>query len=583
MNTTLISTEKRKVFSGLKNLPTHVITCLIFATVWATYLMLHTFGYDVASQSMEVGGWVSSDFTAHIHVSRSFSMGENWPPEYPLFPHVPAKYHYGFYAMVGLFEKMGMRIDWALNLPSIFGVVFFVLGVFLLAARLSGDIRVAWLALVFLIFNGTLSFLTALKYDPTWSGTMQKIISAREFACFGPWSPCEVSACWNWNVLINQRHLALGLGAVIWMIYYLFHRENNNANPSAKLNRRYLQDLLVGAGIGILYSFHKPALLLAGVYWVGLVILSPKLFKPLLVIAVGIAITTAIQIIAADSLSMSSIAANQPSGAGIYWGYHAKRPFELIETARYWILNLGFHAILIPLGFWVLPKSSRRFIYPIFAVFIMGNSYKFASDVGTNHKFFNLYVAVAQTLSAAFLINIWDYASSMSKVKRVAMRSGIGIVIFFSTLSGYFDVFPVINTEKGLLKDYPKDPTMQWIIANTRPNSTFLNDHYIFSAPSITGRRIVMPWPYFIMGIGYDIDERIRDVTTIIASADPAVICPLLAKHKIDYVHLNEAQNDKNFPPANLKGFKERYKPVFVNPENQDPIYATTDMCPVKS
>ena len=59
-----------------------------------------------------------SDFASHIPLIRSFSLGINFPPQYPLFPGEPIKYHFLFYYFVGILEKIGLNIGLALNIPS---------------------------------------------------------------------------------------------------------------------------------------------------------------------------------------------------------------------------------------------------------------------------------------------------------------------------------------------------------------------------------------------------------------------------------------------------------------------------------
>src|SRR5579885_3661753 len=94
----------------LDPIPLALLVILSFS--FAFWLEFHTFSYDSKAKEMIIAEKVSSDFLAHIPLIRSFSFGHNWPPEYPLFPGVPIRYHFLFYAGVGLLEKIGFRIDW---------------------------------------------------------------------------------------------------------------------------------------------------------------------------------------------------------------------------------------------------------------------------------------------------------------------------------------------------------------------------------------------------------------------------------------------------------------------------------------
>ncbi|TSC86331.1 MAG: hypothetical protein G01um10147_943 [Microgenomates group bacterium Gr01-1014_7] len=72
-----------------------------------------------------------SDFASHIPLIRSFSLGDNFLPEYPLFPGEPIRYHFLFYAVVGYLEKLGLRIDYAFNILSALSFAFLIISIYL--------------------------------------------------------------------------------------------------------------------------------------------------------------------------------------------------------------------------------------------------------------------------------------------------------------------------------------------------------------------------------------------------------------------------------------------------------------------
>jgi len=68
---------------------------------------------------MRIGWSVSSDFSTHLAVIRSFSYGSNFPSGYPHFADGNMRYHFMFMFLAGNLEFLGLRLDWAFNLPSI--------------------------------------------------------------------------------------------------------------------------------------------------------------------------------------------------------------------------------------------------------------------------------------------------------------------------------------------------------------------------------------------------------------------------------------------------------------------------------
>src|SRR3990170_7677786 len=110
--------------------------------VFSFWLMRHTLSYNSLTSTILVSGKYWSDFGGHLPQIRSFSFGANWPPQYPLFPGEPIRYHFLFFALVGLLEKAGLRLDWALNLPSALGFLSLVLMIFAVAARIFHKISI---------------------------------------------------------------------------------------------------------------------------------------------------------------------------------------------------------------------------------------------------------------------------------------------------------------------------------------------------------------------------------------------------------------------------------------------------------
>jgi len=144
----------------LKNfLNKHKLEIFIFfiSLIFSSWLMFSTFSYENGRMMIASKAW--SDFANHIPLIRSFSLGNNFPPQYPLFAGPPIRYHFLFYAFVGIIEKAGIRIDYALNIPSILGFVMLILMIYLFAKEIFKSRAVGVLSILFFIFNGSLDFI----------------------------------------------------------------------------------------------------------------------------------------------------------------------------------------------------------------------------------------------------------------------------------------------------------------------------------------------------------------------------------------------------------------------------------------
>jgi hypothetical protein len=125
---------KHKLFNLIKRFAifikkdTALIIVIILAGAFAAYIMFSTFGYE--NGNIVIRDKLYSDFLSHIPLIRSFSMGDNFPPEYPHFPGEPIRYHFLFYFFVGMLEKIGLRIDIALNIMSVIGFAGLMIAIF---------------------------------------------------------------------------------------------------------------------------------------------------------------------------------------------------------------------------------------------------------------------------------------------------------------------------------------------------------------------------------------------------------------------------------------------------------------------
>ena len=132
--------------------------------VFFTQLIFDTF--SVKDGYLNVGFSVYSDFAPHMGMIRSFSYGNNFPTAYSHFAGEDIRYHFMFQFLVGNLELLGMRVDWAFNLPSIFGLMGTCMLLYALGVRLTGKRAVGYLTTVFFIFRSSPSFFRFLAELP---------------------------------------------------------------------------------------------------------------------------------------------------------------------------------------------------------------------------------------------------------------------------------------------------------------------------------------------------------------------------------------------------------------------------------
>jgi hypothetical protein len=486
---------------------------------------------------MLIAGKAWSDFGAHIPLIRSFSLGDNLTRflrgtvEYPIFPGVPIRYHYLFYMFVGILERLGLRIDWALNAPSALGFFALTILLYLLAKRLFHSVGVSVLTVVCFLFNGSLAFVRFFTIHPLSAKSLSDIVQANSFPAFAPWGSGLVSAFWNLNIYTNQRHLAAAFAIVLLFIYTIV--KDREFSPRQQI----LRAIPWGIVFGLFPYFHQPSLLIVAVCMICYFFLYPR--SRLFLVVVGL--VTAL-------IAIPQLAHIQSQVKTIEWypGYIVHNellaqqsiPRMLWYVLIFWWQNLGFHSILILIGFFCIPKNARRAIFPIIPIFIIPNLFKFSVEVSANHKFFNFVMMVGAMISAYVIVRL-----ARVKIPLLLSISRIGVLVVLVgllTLSGVIDFFPVYNDGYMTLRDIPKNEAAAWIRDNTQPNAVFLNSSYFFHPASLAGRKIFQGWPYYAWSAGYNTVQRDQEMKVLYETTDTSVFCRLINLNHISYITYQE-------------------------------------------
>lgn len=539
----------RKLLKILKkNWPEVIFAVSAFWISW--WLMWHTFDYK--DGQILIAGKVWSDFAANIPLIRSFSWGKNWPPEYPLFPGEPIKYHFLFYFLVGMLEKIGLPISWALNLPSIFGFFSLLVIIYLLAKLIFEKKSVALLSVIFFLFNSSLSFLEFFHQHPLNWETPKKIFTNRAFPSFGPYDGKVISAFWSLNIYTNQRHLAASYFLVLLLVYFLLQ--------AAKF-KKSLKPWQIGIAaliFGIMPFFHKVCFLMMGIilgfFFLGFPGLRINIF--LIALFGGLLALPQVFYQMGGGLPLISLSP----------GYLVSRPLTFAKFISYWWQNLGLSLFLIPLGFWLADKTAKKFFLTIFSFFILGNLFQFSPEIAANHKFFNLFIIVGNMFSAWFIYLAWQ--------KKIFGKIISLFLIFFMIFSGIIDFFPIKNDALYTIDDAPKNSDIVWIKENTPPDAVFLNSSFLYHPASLAGRKIFLGWPYFPWSAGYEVDKRDQLIRKIWQGENKKEACLLLSQNHIDGVFLEK--NSSDFP-INYSFWENQFKSSYKNKNSL--IFLTQQNC----
>jgi len=533
-----------------------VFFVLLFIFSWL--LMWKTFRINV-NGNLEIATKVWSDFAATIPLIRSFSYGANWPPQYPIFAGPPIRYHFVFFAVVGILEKVGVPLDWALNSLSAFSFFFLLLAIYFLTKAIFKSRFVSMTTCILFLFNGSFAFLEFFKKYSLSIHTLTDIIHHDSFLAFGPYYGNKtISAFWSLNIYTNQRHLALAY-AVFLLLVLAIYRASKSDNKLS-LNKT----LLWGTVIGFFPFVHLPVFAMMEIALFVLLVIYPRLRKNILVI---IALSL---IIALPQIMYSGTGSFQ--GKLFHPGYLIEN-LSFFPFIKYWFLNLGFVTILAPIGFLLAKRPQRKIFLPFLALFVLGNLFQFSPEIAGNHKFFNLFLIGTDIYTGYAIFFIWK--------KKIFGKILATVLFLFLTLSGIIDIFPIKNDVYAEIKDGKNNDVEQFIIKNTSKESVFVNASYVYDPASLAGRKIFLGWPYFSWSAGYDTQKRSESLKEILGASDVNSACTLLTQEDIDYIEIQNPTTLEGIK-INYKFFKENFKEIFSSPTTNISIYDVALSCRYK-
>ena len=210
----ILSAEVQRLAENRKLFWKEAAFFLILA-LFLTWIMFYVF--FIKDGILYSGFTVYGDYAPHTAMMRSFSLENNFPTQYPHFGGEDVKYHFMFQFLVGNLEFLGLRLDLAYNIVSVLALLGFLMLLYSIAKRVTGSGKAGALTIVFFLFRSAFTFFRYV-YEHIQAGDL--IRTLKENTEFIGYTANENWGLWNFNVYLNQRHLAFGLlivSLVIWI------------------------------------------------------------------------------------------------------------------------------------------------------------------------------------------------------------------------------------------------------------------------------------------------------------------------------------------------------------------------------
>lgn len=538
--------------------------------VFITYMMFYVF--YIKDGVMYAGLTVCSDYAPHTAMMRSFSLGNNFPTQYPHFGGADVKYHFMFQFLAGNLEYLGLRLDLAYNLLSIGSLLGFLMLLYELALRIAGRMCCGIWTIILFFFRSGMAFWRFL-WEHLQAGDLLTVL--QENTAFIGYTENENWGLWNFNVYLNQRHLAFGL-LLVTLALYLFmdwleagisHEEKGLqwlgkrfTAPETWKCRQPEKALFMGLFLGL------------GAFWNGAAVIGG------LLILMGFAIfsdgkldylITALVTVFFSFLQTKIFIRGSAMGFQLYLGFLAeeKTPWGVVKYL-FWMGGIFFLGLL---GLVVFLRRKGRvlavsFLIPtIFAFTIL-----MTVDINVNHKYI--------MISYAFLGILWAWAVCSLWRGKVIKKILAVVLAVCLTVTGVYD-FVVILKGNGYghrIAINMNSELTAWLAENLDKNDLLLTPEYSINEVTMSGVMLYCGWPYYAWSAGYDTYYRAAQAVTIYTTSDSELLKNLVKQEKITYILYEE---DSQFEGQDCREdvIAENYELVYENPGGSIRIYKTSE------
>ena len=577
------------------------LALMALTAILIAIISIQSFHYN--GSILNTGYSIFSDFGPHTAVMRSFSLGSNFPTQYPHFPDGTARYHFMFQFFCGNLEFLGLPLDWSMNIPSILSLVFFVVLFYCFVTIMTKKKAIALIAALLFFFRSSLAFIDYFKNET--GGILKALIGSTEFIGI---TMHEDWGLWNQNVYINQRHLPFSLCVLTLvlivmlplfnqMMTALANREGNLvktfiANKNAWLVTDYTRPIVIGILVGAigfwngavfisillllftmaLFSEHRLEFLIIAV-------ISSLLFLFQLHTFAGSGATANANIIQLGFLTdFSTLPAemvaqiNEVNSIGTLLSSLSIMPGVIWHIITAYLLPLlGVMPFVAILGILVSKKGTRLLSLVFLTPLIFAFNFSITPDIAVNHKYVMVAIMFLNIFAATFVYSLLTITKHI-RFKHIIINvigKFIAIALVLTlTLTGVIDYFTIINKNINVVTMSEDDAVYLWVKESSEPQAIFLTDPAVLGPFLFAGRNISSGHGYYAISAGYDVWSRDELITQAYISATPAELRDNIAKLNVDYIVVsNDVHNmmsERGCHDFSDTVIKETYPEVFT-------------------
>lgn len=551
---------------------------LLAAMIALSAVLMWTTFYEKGNNLM-IGVSVFSDFSPHIGMIRSFSYGNNFPTAYAHFAGQDIKYHFMFQFLVGNLEYLGLRLDYAFNIPSMISFVSAFLMLYILAVKITGKIGAGVLACLFFAFRSAKTLFTYLSQLPVGTNIIKNLWENTNFISD---TPHEDWGLWNLNVYCNQRHLAFGLTVIFFVfiimtphLYEMFESLKQYSFDQIKHSKKASQisrssilwgrikvifftadswmflDLKRAVATGILLGalgfFHGAAVIGCLSVLFVMAILSKRRLEYVIVAVIALILTT---------LQTNLFIKGSAISTKLLFGFIVDNK-TLFGVASYLERLLGILPFVLLVAF-CIEKGVRKYLIVTYTVpLVFAFTVSLTVDVTVNHKYIMMSCILLGIFAASIVVQLFERKEILSRLIGV-------LLIIILTATGIYDFVTVIrkNTSVSPIVLELNNPLTKWVNENSDSKDIFLTANYTINQVVFGGAMMYEGWPYYPWSAGYDTDYRSNQVKEMYEASTSEVLDSLVEDNNIRFIIVDKKNRDSEEYAVNEANIKATYECV---------------------
>lgn len=588
--------------------PAKEIVFLLILLAGITWIMV--FVFHVSDGYLYSGFTVFGDYAPHTAMMRSFSLGNNFPTQYPHFGGEDVKYHFMFQFLAGNLEYLGMRMDVAYNIVSLTSLTGFLMLLYQLALRITGKMCCGVLTIFLFFFRSGMAFYRFV-WEHIQAGNLLETLT--ENVSFIGYTTNENWGLWNFNVYLNQRHLAFGL-LMVTLALYLFmdwletgtmHEEKGFVWMKERLfskegwrSRNLEQALLMGLFLGLCAFWNGAAVIGGLLILCGFAVFSDGKLDYLIMAAVTIFFSY---------LQTKIFISGSAMSPQIYLGFLAEdKTVWGVVKYLFWMSGVFFLGLLVLV--WFMRRRERAillgFIFPTIFAFVL----LMTPDINVNHKYIMISYAFLTIFWAWTICNFWtgervkrnvkiaderkteDIENEIKKetsqsdvktgrdrkIRKFAGKVLAAILTICLSITGIYD-FAVIVKGNGpgrrVAVNMNSDLTC-WLAEHLDKNDLLLTPEYSMNEVTMSGVMLYCGWPYYAWSAGYDTNYRAAQAVTIYTTSDSETLKSTVKQEKITYILFEEGSEFEQ-QVCQEKTIAATYEKVYETQDGRIRIYKT--------